>query len=249
MKRDRRLEGGPVFAEMNPTLLALLAIIAAAAYGWRSHVRHRLTVGRLRRAMWDHCLALLADARVVQQDIDFPALHGRYKGYRVILEAIADDIGYRKLPQLWLRATIFADLPVPGVMDYLVRPENIEFYSGIWSLPASLPIPPDWPQHALLRTSDSDAMFNPALLTPHMSLFEQPQAKELLVSPAGVRVVYQLAQGERAYYAVFRSLRFANLPVRPEPVSALLERMLAIILDLQAPVGDDRCQQSISATG
>jgi hypothetical protein len=56
-------------------------------------------------------------------------------------------------------------------------------------------------------------MFDPALLTPHMSLFEQPQAKELLVSPAGVRVVYQLAQGERAYYAVFRSLRFANLPV------------------------------------
>ena len=249
MKRDRRPEGGPVFAEMNPSFLALLAFIAAAAFGWRSHVRHRLTVGRLRRAMWDRCVALLADARLVQQDIDFPALHGRYQGYRVTLEAIADDIGYRKLPQLWLRATIFADLPVPGVMDYLVRPENIEFYSGIWSLPASLPIPPDWPQHALLRTSDSDTTFDPARLNPHMSLFEQPQAKELVISPSGVRVVYQLAQGERAYYAVFRSLRFASLPVKSETVSALLERMLAIVSDLQAQTGGDRVPQKVSAAG
>ena len=92
-------------------------------------------------------------------------------------------------------------------------------------------------------------MPDPALLDPHMSLFEQPQAKELVISPSGVRVVYQLAQGERAYYAVFRSLRFANLPVRAESVSALLERMLAIVSDLQAQTGGDHGRRNLSAVG
>ena len=230
------------------TLLALAAA-GAVVFAWRSQVSHRGAVGRQRRAMWSHCDSLLEDSRISQEDIDYPALHGLYKGHRVVLEAIADHVGYRKLPQLWLRASLYTKLPVAGVMDYLVRPENIEFYSPIWSLPVSAEIPAGWPQHALLRLSDDDAMPDPGALAPHMQLFEQPQAKELVITPSGLRVVYQLAQGERAYYAVFRSLRFDKLPVAPEPIAALLDRMLAIATDLQSGLATDRSPRRISAIG
>jgi hypothetical protein len=53
----------------------------------------------------DRCLTLFEHPEVLQNDVNFPVLKGFYSDRRVTLEPIADHIAYRKLPQLWLRAT------------------------------------------------------------------------------------------------------------------------------------------------
>jgi hypothetical protein len=57
-------------------------------------------------------------------------------------------------------------------------------------------------------------------------MFDDPKTKELVVSPRGVRIVYQASQGERAYYMVLRQPEFgeARLPV------ALARRLLELAI-------------------
>ena len=86
-------------------LLVLVLIVLFAALIWRDQRRHRDTVRRRRCAMGDRCLTLFEHPEVLQNDVNFPVLKGFYSDRRVTLEPIADHIAYRKLPQLWLRAT------------------------------------------------------------------------------------------------------------------------------------------------
>lgn len=215
------------------TLLVTFVVVLFAALIWREQARHRETVRRQRRAMWDRCLTMFEQPSIAQDDIDFPVLKGLYDGRRVTLEPIADHVGYRKLPQLWLRATVFARLPVQGTFDYLARPENIEFYSSVWSLPVNVTVPPSWPQHAILRTDTAERMPPLNVVSRHINMFDDPRLKELVITPRGVRTVFQLDQGQRAHYAVMRSLRFDGLQVAPDGLEMLLDRMLALIVDLE----------------
>src|SRR5262245_5632181 len=125
--------------------LALLLVILFGALTWRVQRRHRDQVRARRRGLWDFCLELFDDPKVLQDDVGFPILRAVYGSRRVTLEAIADHIAVRKLPQLWLRATVSADLPTDVSLDFLARPDNLEFYSTIWSLPTRIPIPAAWP--------------------------------------------------------------------------------------------------------
>ncbi|MGQ0658137.1 MAG: hypothetical protein ACT4NU_08600, partial [Chromatiales bacterium] len=118
----------------NRALLPLLVVLFVILT-WLVQRHHRNVVRYRRYSMWDQCLRLFEQPQVLQDDVNFPVLKGSYRGRRVALEPIADHIAYRKLPQLWLRATIYIKLPVDGVFEYLVRPENTEFYSNVWSLP------------------------------------------------------------------------------------------------------------------
>lgn len=217
----------------NYTLLVLVLIVPFAMLVWRDQSRHRDTIRGQRRAMWDRCLVLFEQVEVSQDDVNFPVLKGFYNGRRVTLEPIADHIAYRKLPQLWLHATIYTRLPVRGTFDYLVRPENIEFYSSVWSLPVTVPIPESWPQHALLRTDADARMPSLELISPHMKMFDDTKLKELVITPNGARTVYQLNQGQRAHYAVFRGPQFDALQVGPETVETLLGQTLALVADLE----------------
>lgn len=218
----------------SSTILALIVILLIAALTWREQARHREAIRRQRHEMWDHCLRLFEEPELAQDDVNFPVLTGFYRNHRIKLEPIADHIAYRKLPQLWLCTTVFSKLPLDGTLDFLVRPENIEFYSHAWSLPVSVPIPESWPQHAMLRTDTAAHM--PALdrISPHINMFDDPKFKELFITPNGVRIVYQLDQGQRAHYAVFRSLRFDALQVPPALIEMLLDRALSVIASLEA---------------
>ncbi len=216
----------------NHTLLVLILMLPLAMLVWRDQRRHRDTIRRERHAMWNQCLTLLKRPEVKQDDVNFPVLEGFYGGHCVKLEPIADHVAYRKLPQLWLRATVFVKLPLRGTFGYLVRPENTEFYSSVWSLPITVSIPKSWPQHALLRTDAAERMPPLNLISPHMKMFDDARLKELTITPNGVRVVYQLNQGQRAHYAVFRSPQFGDLQVKPEMIEMLLDRTLALVADL-----------------
>ena len=51
------------------------------------------------------------------------------------------------------------------------------------------------------------------VIEPHMTLFQDQRAKELLVTPKGVRLVYQAAQAEQGPYQTLRLVRFPLEPL------------------------------------
>jgi hypothetical protein len=92
----------------------------------------------------------------------------------------------------------------------------------------ALPIPDGWPQHALLRTDISGGVLPLDALGAAMAMFEDPRTKELLVTPRGVRIVHQAAQGERAHYMVLRQAVFDEARLAPALAARLLEQAAGV---------------------
>ena len=78
-------------------------------------------------------------------------------------------------------------------------------------------------------------------LDTHMGVFTDPHAKELVASPVGVRLVYQIAQAERAHYLVLRQARFEKPVADPAVVRMLLDSAIEIAASL------DRRDDAIAA--
>lgn len=215
---------------MRLEVLALCALFAVVL--WYLYRRAHRAVKAQRGALFTAALPLFETYRVTQDDVYYPSLRGRYRGYEVTLEPVVDHIAVRKIPSLWLLATLHARVPYGGILDFIVRPHNVEFYSPSSKLKGALPVPPGWPAHAWLRTDDPEHLPPIERLTPHMGFFSDPKAKELLVAPRGVRLVYQLGQSARAHYMVLRHVRFDDLALSAERVRDLLDRAIAIYEDL-----------------
>jgi hypothetical protein len=211
---------------MRYDLLALTLVFLAVL--WFMHRRHRAAVKAQRASVFEACLPLFESYRVTQDDIDFPVLTGRYRGYPVRLQPIVDHVAVRKLPSLWLLVTVQGDIPYEGVFDFLVRPMNTEFYSPSASLGAEIEIPPGWPQHAAMRSDAPERMPPLDLLRPHIALFDDPKMKEFLVTPRGVRLVYQANEAARAYYLVLRQAQFEDIVIPAGLVRRLLESAIAV---------------------
>ena len=202
------------------TLIALLVL--PALYGYESR---RI---RLQRAQWfGDSLALFETYRVVQYGKGFPVLTGSYRGREVRLEPVLDDMAWRKLPSLWLKVTVLTPNPRRGSLGLLLRPRGGEFYSPTADMKDRLPLPVSLPRDALL-CSDDGRTAPVGALEGQTQLFEDPRMKELVITPLGIRLVYQAAQGERAEYLVLRQARFQENRADPVKVKALLERALAI---------------------
>lgn len=211
----------------------LLAVGAGLGYlFWRSQRRHREAVRAQRAGVFSRCEGLLEAPEQSQDDVDYPVLSGRYQGFRCRLTPVVDQITYRKLPAFWLRVDLFGPLPWAGVFDFLVRPNNMEFWSPLWSLPCQVQIPAGWPQHAVLRTDSPEAMPPRERLEQAMGFFADERAKELLVTPRGVRLVYLADEGTRLHHGVLRSAHFEHLPLDRSLVGGLLDRAVALYNDL-----------------
>jgi len=215
---------------MRYEIIALAAVLVAILVFMFRRDRRRLRDSRA--AMYRDCAHLFDEPRVVQDDVNFPVLEGQYHGYRVKLEPIADYLAFRKIPSLWLLATVYCDNPHRGAFDFLVRPQNVEFWSPAWKMETSLAIPPGWPEFAIARTDGQGDIPPLDILRPHGELFTDEKVKELLVTPKGVRIVYQADQAERAYYMVLRQLVFEHFRLSPDLVTRLLNRAISIHEDL-----------------
>jgi hypothetical protein len=166
---------------------------------------------------------------------EYPKLRGRYRGYEVAIDAVVDHIAVRKLPSLWLRVTVLAEIPFRGTCDVLARAHNVEFYSPAGDLDHVLALPAGWPDHLTVKSDDPAAMPPQPLLAPHIRIFEDPRVKELLVTPRGVRLVRQAAQGSRAEYMVLRQALFGPVVLPREQLVTLLDAAVALAEDLRAP--------------
>lgn len=207
--------------------LLVLALVFVAVL-WLIHRRHRAAVKARRAGLFEACLPLLQSYRVTQDDIDFPMLTGRYRGYPVRLQPIVDHVAVRKLPSLWLLVTVRGDVPYEGVFDLLARPLNIEFYSPSAGLETAIESPPGWPRHAAIRTDAPGRMPPMELLRPHLALFDDPRMKELLVTPRGVRLVYQANEATRAHYLVLRQAEFKDAAISADLARRLLDEAIAV---------------------
>lgn len=132
---------------------------------------------------------------------------------------------------------MFKPNPARGVFDFLMRPQGEEFYSPSGEMLHRLAIPQSWPQNAIL-CADHDQV-PPDSLASHMTIFDDPRAKELVVSPRGVRLVYQAAQGDRAQYLVLRQAHFENNKADPMLVRSLLDRAIATAMAMDG-IQEDR---------
>jgi hypothetical protein len=195
---------------------------------WYQHRSHRLRVKEKRRAAYDACLDRFENYQIKQDDINFPELHGHYRNYEIDLKLVADHVGYRKVPSLWLLVSVYSPLPYKGILDFMVRPQNIEFFSPYIRLDHDLPIPTGWPAYALLRSDNPDQTPPLHLLDDAMTLFDEPKMKELLITPKGVRLVYQIDQAKRREYLVLRSVDFEDSGLDPELVCGLLDNAIEI---------------------
>jgi hypothetical protein len=223
--------------------LGLIALMAAAiiVLGWiyrrdQQRLRHK------RGLLFKDCEALFTEVAQRQEGVGYPSLTGHYRGHRFHIDAVIDHIAVRKVPSLWLRVSLLAAMPGIATLDILMRAQNVEFYSPSNDLPHRLEVPIGWPTEAVIRTDDPDHVLPVEVITPHLDFFQQPQAKEVLVTPKGVRLVFQASQADKLHYQVLRQAAF-DLPIlAPALLRDLMDRAIA----LQEAVG--RASHDLRAT-
>ncbi|TIR15758.1 MAG: hypothetical protein E5X34_28060 [Mesorhizobium sp.] len=147
---------------------------------------------------------------------------GTWNGQRVQLRTIVDTLATRKLPTRWLAVSITEPVAVPGVFDMMMRPNSATTFSNFDHLPHTLPKVLGFPADAVLKTDRRGVAFPQDLIAAHIDIFAEGRAKELLITPNGVRIVWLLAEAERARYGVFRQAAFSDAGLD----QALIERLL-----------------------
>ena len=214
---------------MASALFIAALLVLPALYLWESDREKR------RRGGWfTDALPLFDSYLVTQQGKGWPVLTGRYQGVDVRLEPVLDDMAWRKLPSLWLKATVLTPNPARGTLGLLVRARGGEFYSPTGEMTHRLPMPSGFPSDALLCSDCAETAPWKALQS-QISAFDDPHMKELVITPFGVRLVYQAAQGERAEYLVLRQARFIQGRVGAALVQSLLDRAIAIATAVDKP--------------
>jgi hypothetical protein len=155
-------------------------------------------------------------------------LTGRYRGLDIRLEPIVDHVAWRKIPSLWLKVSVLQQVQRPGVFDLLMRPQGVEFYSPSGSLDYRVPLPPDWPRDAVLYTDDAETPPPLQAISPHIHLFADPRMKELVMTPAGTRLVFQVDQADRSHYTVLRQVKFEITRLAPHLAQSLIDSAIGI---------------------
>ncbi|MER8404522.1 hypothetical protein [Mesorhizobium sp. M0959] len=148
---------------------------------------------------------------------------GSWNGRRVQVRTIVDTLAIRKLPARWLSVSITEKVAIPGTFDMMMRPGSPTTFSNFDHLVHPLPKAAGFPAEAVLRSDRKGVRFPEAIIAGHLDVFAEERAKELLITPNGVRIVWLLAEAERARYGVFRQAEFGA--VRLDPV--LIERLLS----------------------
>ena len=210
-----------------------LAGIAAATGLSALFVRQLLaTSARKKRApeiIFRDARALLEGARVEPgPTLGSYRLVGVYRDLPVQVQTVVDTLNVRKLPSLWLMVTIPEPLPLEATFNLMMRPSGPTTFSNFDDLPVTMERPPDFPEHAVLRTDDAAHVLPGHVVAPHLAPFFGTMAKELLVTPKGVRMVVQMAEAERARYGVFRQAEFGEVTLEVAMLRDILGRLIAI---------------------
>ena len=152
-------------------------------------------------------------------------LTGRYSSHPFQIKTIADTLATRKLPSLWLMVTLPEAQPVSATTDMMMRAAGVSSFSNFDFLPHSLALPVGFPEQAVIHSDANVTSDITSLMGRHLSLFHHGRGKEFLVSPKGLRIVVQLAEGDRARYGVFREASFEGTSVPPALVIDIMNTL------------------------
>jgi hypothetical protein len=210
---------------MNLIYVGLLTALGLLMFGKYQRDAKRKVLAR--SSVFDDCQTLLQNVQISQDKANLPVLQGSYGGYQVALSIVEDTIAWRKLPPLWLLVKVVANKTSVGSLDYIVRPANNEFYSPSWQWDGNLTIPPNWPQHAIIKYLHKP--IDTRLLEQHVpALFADLKMKELLVMPEFVRLTYMVKQADRGEYLIMRNAVYSETPIDRNLIENLLKQAIAI---------------------
>jgi hypothetical protein len=155
-------------------------------------------------------------------------LTGRYRNHPFQLKTVADTLATRKLPSLWLMVTLPGQLPLSATTDLMMRAAGVSSFSNFDFLPHTLALPAGFPEQATLRSDVNSNSEVSSMMKHHLDLFRHGRGKELLVSPTGLRIVVQLAEGDRARYGVFREANFEGTSVSAALTTEIMDTLIAL---------------------
>jgi hypothetical protein len=222
------------------TMIGYLVFIVAAIVSWMTW-RESVRLGRLRRQMLDAASGVVTDVSETQLPTGFVKLTGTYRGAPVVLEPVVDTLSVRKLPVLWLMATVPAPVAVGGTFDLLMRASGTEVFSRYHQLAHSIDVPEGFPEWAGIRSDDPGGLPPFDVISRYLQRFRDGHGKELLITPKGLRMVVMVDQADRGGYLIFRDTRFETATVTAEFVRGILDDLHALRADLaekqiEAPV-------------
>lgn len=160
-------------------------------------------------------------------------LSGRYLNHYFQLKSVADTLATRKLPSLWLMVTLPEPQPVSAITDVMMRAAGISSFSNFDFLQHTLARPAGFPEQATIRSDVDETSPVVALMAPHIAIFQNSRGKELLVSPKGLRIVVQLAEGDKARYGVFREANFAGTTVAVDLAVQIMDTLINLRNDIR----------------
>ena len=219
-------------------LLSLLCLLGLALCLLARRLRIEGARRREARAAYlDPLRPLLGALRARLEPSGFPRLAGRYQGRAVEFQAVPDALTFRKLPALWLMATLTEPQPLRGETRLMLRPSGLESFSAFGALPWEADPPPGFPEHARLRATAPGDLPPPGFLLGLAPLFRNPALKEVVLSPRGLRLVLLAEEAPRGAYLLFREAELARRPAPAATARAMLEALLAMSKDLAHAAG------------
>ncbi|MFU1477270.1 hypothetical protein ACM25N_06025 [Roseovarius sp. C7] len=179
-----------------------------------------------RRSLLAGCRGALEGEVLSHDHAGYPALTGQYDGYRAELRLVVDMIQLRKLPVLWMQATLHRPVDISGALSLMKRASNTEFFSPHGELDHHIRPPQGFPPELSIKASESAAGAGWAtrLADPALDYFALDRAKEILITPRGVRLTWRVAETERGHYLTTRLARFETAEIDREGAQALLAR-------------------------
>ncbi|ESY69952.1 MULTISPECIES: hypothetical protein [Mesorhizobium] len=216
-------------SEVTSALLAGVIVLALVLHlAWLAHRSRKRDLAAL-AGEEARVRGVIADAANVSDGtVGVITWEGSWNGQRVQLRTIVDTLATRKLPARWLSVSLTEKVTVPAIFDMMMRPGSPTTFSNFDHLEHTLPKAPGFPAEAILRTDKRGARFPQSLIASHIEIFAEGRAKELLITPNGVRIVWLLAEAERARYGVFRQAEFGGTALDPALIERLLVSMSAL---------------------
>lgn len=209
-----------------PASAVVVFVIAGLAYiAWLS-ITANARIRAARRALFDQAKTVVDHPDLAFGADDLPRLTGGYRGRKVIADLIPDTMTIRRLPQLWLSVTLIDKTPGVHGFSMVVRHAGTEFYSLINSFTEQLTPPPGFPGEILIRGDDAVAQSDlNALAQPLAAILADPRVKEIAVTPNGLRIVRQAAEGRKGEHLLLRQAMFDDADV---PASDLQHILLSL---------------------
>ncbi len=216
--------------------LVLLAALSGTAFLYMLYRRTLESRSRAasRAAFLDEVQGLFSGGLKAINPDGFPRISGSYQGLTFDIQVVPDALNVRKLPTLWLLVSLPEPMPVKATFDLMMRPRGVELFSKHASLPVQMQADSAFPHDCAIRTDAPLALPPRELLLRHIHILKDDRAKELVIAPKGLRIVWLAEEADRGRYLIFRDSELGHTPFPAAEVKPLLEYLISLRHDLAA---------------